>query len=414
MPLSDTKAANYVQDVQSLFAAQPIFDTHNNRIAVELLYRSDSGVSALELGENLATTELIYNLCSGISAQIGQYNAPVFINVCADFLMSGSFLPLEADKVVIELVERIAPSPELVACVAALKQRGFRFALDDFEFTPEWDPLIELADFIKVDILNCSVDNVREQMQRLRRFPLIWLAERVETPEQLQQYKALGFSLFQGYFLARPELVTGKKVPVATLRLAELIDNLFQPEPDIAKLSRQLNDEPTLVIGMLRIANSPLYRKTREVSSVKDLIVRLGLDVVKKWVLMFAILNNCSPAAASLILTRAYTALQLAQSWYLDSAKQNQCFLTALISGVDVLFGVSPAEFVAGLNVAAEIKAAICLGRGEAAKAVAIVQQIEQAYSMKMLTDEIEQQYFGIYNQQQYEVQQKFRLFAST
>ncbi|MBU1312341.1 MAG: EAL domain-containing protein, partial [Gammaproteobacteria bacterium] len=404
MSQSSSSASIDMQDVQSLFAAQPIFDTNNNRIAVELLYRSDSGVSALELGDKLATTELLYNLCSGISAQIAQYNAPVFINVDADFLMSGSFLPLEAEKVVIELVERIAPSPELVACVAALKQRGFRFALDDFEFTADWEPLIALADIIKVDILQCPVDTIHEQMLRLRRFPLTWLAERVETPEQLQHCKDMGFTLFQGYFLARPELVTGKKVPAATLKLAELIDNLFQPEPDIAKLSRQLNDEPTLVIGMLRIANSPLYRKTREVSSVKDLIVRLGLDVVKKWVLMFAVMNNCSPAAASLILTRAYTALQLAQSWHLDIAKQNQCFLTALISGVDVLFGVAPAEFVADLNVAPEIKAAICQEQGEAARAVAIVQAIEQAYSMKMITDDTEQQYFGLYNQQQYEV----------
>ncbi|MBU2069196.1 MAG: EAL domain-containing protein [Gammaproteobacteria bacterium] len=413
MSQSSSSASIDMQDVQSLFAAQPIFDTNNNRIAVELLYRSDSGVSALELGDKLATTELLYNLCSGISAQIAQYNAPVFINVDADFLMSGSFLPLEAEKVVIELVERIAPSPELVACVAALKQRGFRFALDDFEFTADWEPLIALADIIKVDILQCPVDTIHEQMLRLRRFPLTWLAERVETPEQLQHCKDMGFTLFQGYFLARPELVTGKKVPAATLKLAELIDNLFQPEPDIAKLSRQLNDEPTLVIGMLRIANSPLYRKTREVSSVKDLIVRLGLDVVKKWVLMFAVMNNCSPAAASLILTRAYTALQLAQSWHLDIAKQNQCFLTALISGVDVLFGVAPAEFVADLNVAPEIKAAICQEQGEAARAVAIVQAIEQAYSMKMITDDTEQQYFGLYNQQQYEVQQKFRLFSA-
>lgn len=414
MPTPGSSANIDMQNVQSLFAAQPIFDTDNNRIAVELLYRSDTGVTALELGENLATTELIYNLCSGISAQIAQYNAPVFINVCSDFLMSSSFLPLEADKVVVELVERIAPSAELIACVAALKQRGFRFALDDFEFTPEWDPLIALADIIKVDILQCSFDTIREQMLRLRRFPLIWLAERVETPEQLQQCKALGFTQFQGYFLARPELVTGKKLPVATLKLAELIDNLFQPEPDIAKLSRQLNDEPTLVIGMLRIANSPLYRKTREVSSVKDLIVRLGLDVVKKWVLMFAVLNNCSPAAASLILTRAYTALRLAEHWHLDINRQLQCFLTALISGVDVLFGVAPAEFVAGLNIAPEIKEAICQGQGDAAKAVVIVQSIEQTYSMKMLTDDIAQQYFSLYNQQQYEVQQKFRLFAGS
>lgn len=402
------------QSVQSLFAAQPIFDNNNNRVAVELLYRSDCGVTALELGDNLATTEIIYNLCSGISAQIAQYKAPVFINVCADFLLSGSFLPLEPEKVVIELVERITPTDELIASVAELKRRGFRFALDDFEFTPAWEPLIELADIIKVDILNSSVGAVFKQRGRLAKFQLTWLAERVETTEQYQQYKMMGFDLFQGYFLARPELVIGKKVPVATLKLAELIDSLFQAEPDIAKLSAQLNDEPTLVIGMLRIANSPLYRKTREVNSVKELIVRLGLDVVKKWLLMFAVLNNCSPAAASLILTRAYTVQQLAQSWQLDETTQNQYFLTGLISGVDVMYGVVPAEYIAGLNLAEPIRAAICHGDGDAAKAVALVQSIEQAYSMKLLPEAIDENYFSIYNQQQYQVQEKFRLFDAS
>ena len=164
---------------------------------------------------------------------------------------------------------------------------------------------------------------------------------------------------------------------------------------------------------MLRIAKSPLYRKTREVNSVKKFIVRLGLDLVRKWVLMFSVLNNCNPAAASLILTRAYAAQQLAVSWRLNTAEQSLYFLTALISGVDVLFAVAPEDFVNGLNVATEIKHAICSGTGGAAQAVSIVKRIEQSYSMKAsVDDDIEPQYFSLYNQQQFEVQQKLRLFA--
>ena len=413
MSQANVSAIKPGQDVQSLFAAQPIFDSNNNRVAVELLYRCDSGITALELGDNQATTEIIYNLCSGISEQIAQYKAPVFINVCADFLMSGSFLPLEPDKVVIELVERITPTKTFIASVAELKRRGFRFALDDFEFTPEWEPLVKLADIIKVDILNSNVAAVMKQRLRLKQFNLQWLAERVETIEQYEQYKLMGFDLFQGYFLSRPILVTGKKVPAGTLRLAELIDNLFQPEPDVSKLTQQLTDEPNLVIGMLRIANSPLYRKTREVNSIKELIVRLGLDIVKKWVLMFAVLHNCRPAAANLILTRAYMAQQLAQCWHLDTIKQNQCFLTGLISGVDVLFGIAPTEFIQGLNVAPQIALAICDGQGDAASALALVKRIEQAYSMKTAPVDIPSEYFNLYNQQQFEVQEKFRLLSS-
>lgn len=413
MPKEKSSEESTVQRPQSLFAAQPIFDANEQRVAVELLYRSDNGVSAIELGDNHATTEIVYNLCSGISEQIAQYNAPVFINVCADFLLSGSFLPLEPDKVVIELVERIAPSRELAASVAELKRRGFRFALDDFDFTPAWEPLVALADIIKVDILTSDVTAVQQQRQRLQRYNLQWLAERVETVEQYQHYKKLGFDLFQGYFLARPELVTGKKVPAATLRIAELIENLFQSEPDIEKLTKQLTDEPNLVVGMLRIANSPLYRKTREISSVKELIVRLGLDVIKKWVLMFSVLNNCRPAAANLVLTRAYTAQQLAQCWNLGAVQQNQFFLTGLISGVDVLFGVAPTEFIQGLNLSPHITQAIVNGSGDAARALALVSRIEQAYSLKSAPPDIPADYFSLYNQQQFEVQEKFRLLSS-
>lgn len=401
------KDSDAAPDVQSLFAAQPIFDRRKKRVGIELLYRSDNGVTALELGDSLATTEVICNLCSGISAQLNQYHVPVYINVCADFILSGGFLPLEAGKVVIELVERITPSAEFIARVTALKQMGYRFALDDFEFTADWEPLIALADIIKVDILTSSVLKVKMQMHRLREYPLTWLAERVETEQQFEQYKTLGFSLFQGYFLARPELVTGKKIPSSALKMAELINNLFQQEPDINKLAALLNDEPTLVLAMLRIANSPLYRKTREVSSVKEVIVRLGLDLTKKWILIFSLLKLCTPEATSIVLSRAYSAQALAEEWHVAAGKLTQFFLTALLSGVDILFGIAPGEFISHLNIASHIKDAIRLQQNEEAKAIKIIKSIEKAYSMKTLATDLPQHYFTLYNAQQFKVQQK-------
>lgn len=395
----------------SLFAAQPIFDKNLQRIAVELLYRSDSGVNALEIGEELATTELIYNLCSGISNQITHYQVPAFINVSADFLMSGSFLPLEPEKVVIELVERIEPTAQLISCVGELKRRGFSFALDDFEFDASWDPLLALADYVKVDILTCSLEKLDAQLARLKRFNVILLAERVETQEQFNYCQEKGFSLFQGYFLARPEIVRGKKVSASALKLAQLTEVLFVDEPDINKLSTLLADEPSLVLGMLRIANSPLYRKTRDVSSVKELVMRLGLDLTRKWVLMFAVLNQAKPIAANLVLTRAYFMQNLAQLWQVPEQTQSQFFLTGLLSGVDILYEVAPADFIADLNIAAEIKSALCEGQSRAARAIECAKSIERAYSLKTDERNIPQQLFELYNTAQYFVQEKFSQF---
>ncbi len=136
-----------------LLAAQPIYNREDQVHAVELLYRNDASQSALEVGENLATSELLFNLCSAVTDEFEYFHVPAFINVSASFLQSGAFLPIDPDRVVIELVERIEPSPAFITAVQAWHERGFRFALDDFEFTEAWNPLLPLVDVIKVDIL---------------------------------------------------------------------------------------------------------------------------------------------------------------------------------------------------------------------------------------------------------------------
>ncbi|WP_215398524.1 EAL and HDOD domain-containing protein [Rheinheimera oceanensis] len=398
------------KDLQSLFAAQPIFDRNKQRYAVELLYRSDTGVTALELGDVKATTELLYNLCSGITEQIEQYRAPVFINVCSRFLLSRSFLPLEPSQVVIELIERIEPTPEFIAAVASFKQQGFRFALDDFEFSEPWLPLLELADIIKIDVLNSSLAEIERYKAQYSRPGLIWLAEKVETEQQFAAFKALGCELFQGYFLAKPLLIAGKKIEPSVLRLAEIIGCLFADEPDINQLVLLLQDEPAIVMGMLKIVNSPLYRKTREVSSVKEMVTRLGLELTRKWVLMYAVLNNTAPTAAITVLTRAYTAQRIAKLWQLSNDQCHQYFLAALISGSDMLFGVESDRFLQHLNINPDIQQAISCNSGRMAEALAIVCNIERGYALKLAASAAELPYISCYNQELADVQKRLAL----
>lgn len=401
---------NNADQLQSLFAAQPIFDGNKKRYAVELLYRSDSGVTALELGDERATTELLYNLCSGISEQIEQYHAPVFINVCADFLLSRSFLPLEPSQVVIELIERIEPTAEFIAAVASFKRQGFRFALDDFEFNAAWQPLIALTDIIKIDILSSSLADIERYKAQYSRPGLLWLAEKVETEDQFAAFCALGFDLFQGYFLSRPLIVSGKKIEPSALRLAEIIGCLFAPTPDINKLAAVLQDEPSIVMGMLKIANSPLYRKTREVSSIKEVVTRLGLDLTKKWVLMYAVLSGATPPAAITVLTRAYSAQRIAALWQLDSEQCQQYFLAALISGSDMMFGIEPQTFLSHLNVPQKITDALLNNSGRIAEAINLLCKIERGYALKIPAEDAELPYISLYNEELSGVQKRLAL----
>jgi len=206
----------------TLLASQPIYDREGRVAAAELLFRNDLEQNVTEVGEERATSQLLYNLCTGITDQVAHSGIPVFLNVSADFLLSRAFLPVPPRQVVIELVERIEPTPEVIESVAHWSRQGFRFALDDFEFAASWDPLLAYADIIKVDVLGADPEQVLARKAALAHLPVRWLAERIETREEYELYRAAGFDLFQGYFFARPRTVLGTALPPSTLQLARL------------------------------------------------------------------------------------------------------------------------------------------------------------------------------------------------
>ncbi len=229
------------QGTNTLLAAQPIYDRDNRMSGVELLYRNDAGQSALEVGEHKATNELLFNFCTGVSEQVPTYRCPAFVNVSKSFLLSGTFLPVDPSRIVVELVERIDPTPQVIEAVERWRAKGFTFALDDFDFKPEWEPLLQSVSIIKVDISQTPLEQAVAYRQRLAGYPIRWLAERIETGEQYQLWRDAGFDLFQGYFHARPRLIRGRKLSPAALNLARLIGLLFATEPDIDRITDTLS-----------------------------------------------------------------------------------------------------------------------------------------------------------------------------
>lgn len=402
-----TIASSGSVDISNLYAAQPIFDRKQKRFGVVLLNRSGAGVSALQLSDAGLSDVQLKQYCDDIRVQSALYKAPLFITVNADFVLSGRALQLLPDTVVLELVIPPQPDASYIAALKVLKQRGFRLALHDVALTDATQALLPLADIIRLDVVNSSLADTERYKAQFGRAGLLWLAGPVETEQQFALFKALGCDLFQGYFLTKALLVAGKKIEPGALKVAEIISCLFAAEPDIAQLSLLLKNEPNIVMGLLKIANSPLYRRTRAVSSVKETVTRLGLELTRKWLLMCAVLSGSSPAAAITVLTRAYSAQHIAQEWQLSANQCQQYFLAALISGSDLLFDIAPEEFVRHVNLHKDIKAAICANRGRMAGALAIVRSIERGYALKLAANDTELPYIALYNQQLSEVQQR-------
>ncbi|MCD1598385.1 EAL and HDOD domain-containing protein [Rheinheimera aquimaris] len=397
---------NALNDLGAMLVAQPVFNADKQRYAVELLLNNSISIKGLLLDTSLGNEQLSM-YCQAISVQADQYRTAVFVNVSAQLLLSAAKLALQPGRTILTLTGDINVTPALLACVAAYKQQGFRFALNNSCVNDNILPLLALVGIIRLDMLGSSLAQVEHYKKRYARPDLLWLAEKVETEQQFAACKALGCNLFQGYFLSDALAVDGKKIEPGALKLTEIIRCLFSAEPDINELARLLNDEPAIVMGILKIANSPLYRKTRDVSSVKEMVTRLGLELVRKWVLTYAVLGTATAAAAITVLARAYSAQSIARHWQRTEQQCQQYFLAALISGSDMLFGIASERLLPYLNINPTIFDAIVNNNGPIAQALTTVRSIERSYALKQPVNAQDMPYLNFYAAELSQIQQR-------
>jgi EAL and modified HD-GYP domain-containing signal transduction protein len=190
-------------------ARQPVLDRERNLIAYELLFRSSEGNAETASASAQAATAGVVSRAFGdvgIDTVVG--GAKAFINVDGASLMSDLIERLPADRVVIELLETISVDRSIVRRCRDLRAKGYRLALDDFmRYGPEYEPLLDLVDIVKVDVLSLDQASLSELVALLKPWRRTLLAEKVESLQHARDCLALGFELFQGYYFGRPALV---------------------------------------------------------------------------------------------------------------------------------------------------------------------------------------------------------------
>ena len=266
-------------------ARQPILDRAEEIRGYELLYRPAGGGP---VGPDGATSNVIVRALAdiGLDALVGERKA--WVNVTREFLLEVRPLPLPPDRTVIELLEGQAVDAELLDVLDELRDAGFRIALDDFRFDPGWEQLVAHADAIKLDIREMTRDELAAAVERLRRPGLSLLAEKVETREEYEHCRALGFDAFQGYFFAQPLLVEGDTVP--THQLGSLA-SLSQAGDDASfeELERLITQDAGLAYKLVRLANSAYVGNRTSVASVRGALTLMGTVNVRRWSMLLAL-----------------------------------------------------------------------------------------------------------------------------
>ncbi|MFL0811017.1 MAG: HDOD domain-containing protein [Agarilytica sp.] len=364
-----------------LLASQGIYNCDKELFGTELLFRNENGNTAMEIGEDLATSAVLVNLCSSITHEVEHLQRPAFVNVNTDFLLSEAFLPVEPASVFIELVERAEINDRFIDSVKAWKNKGFRFALDDFEFTEEWGPLLELADVVKVDVLGVDPRVIEARINSLKNFPCKCLAERVETEDEFNLFKSFGFDYFQGYFLARPKIIKGKNIRPEHASAIEIMRVTASQDASFDEVASTVANDPRLSIQILKMVNSPLYNLERPISTIREAIVFLGIGQLRKWAVMLTLLSasDNSREAHRIVLNRAKFCEMYASQ--IGGVDPDNAFLTGIISGIDILLGVEVDYFAKSVNLSQEVIDAVVDYQGRLGKILKLAKNLERVLS---------------------------------
>ncbi len=367
-----------------LFARQPIFDSKKELYGFELLYRdNDPNAVFIEDGDK-ATSALLVNYCGSIiNDDEGPY-VKIFINLTRNLLLSDYFFPLEPSRIVVEILEDVKVDQELINRVIDLKAKGYQFALDDYEFTDEFDRLIPFMDYIKVELLNLSLKELEQKMaifesshlSKLKKRPIL-LAEKVEDQATYDLCHSMGFELFQGYFLERPKPIYGKKIDNHSDTALQIVVKLQKNDLSIEELSYAISRDTKLSYQILKIVNSPLCRLPKKVESLQDAVIYLGLEQIKKWAMAMALSGNSSQSNElfRLLLTRARACELIAT--YHKHDKAESYFTIGLFSGIDAVMLADKEWLVKKLELADGITEALLEYKGEKGRILRRVIDIE-------------------------------------
>lgn len=361
---------------------QPVLDRDLAVWGYELLFRSGQDNRAHFSDAGQATSQVILNALVefGLERVVGDSMA--LINLPRDFLIAEHTDLLPPAQVVLEVLEDVVIDDDLLGGVRRLRETGYTIALDDFAFEPRWAPLVELADVIKVEVPAIS-PQMRAQLGprigELRRRGVRLLAEKVETQEEFEAYRKLGFDYFQGYFFSRPKLMQGSRIPGSRLQTLRLVTQLNQDDVDLARLESLVSASVDLSYKIMRLLNSSRFALRRKVESVHQAIVLLGTRQLRSLATMVALsgIDDKPSELVMLSLVRARLCEQLSRLE--GSQGADGAFTVGMLSTLDALLDRPIEELLAELPLADDVRAALLERTGPAGLCLEAALACEQA-----------------------------------
>jgi c-di-GMP-related signal transduction protein len=219
-----------------------------------------------------------------------------------------------------------------------LRGQGYTIALDDFLHHPKFDPLIKIANIIKVDFRATPRAEQRNLVAKYSGQGIKMLAEKVETLEEFEWALGVGFDYFQGYFFTKPVIMSGRQTPSWKMSCLRLLQETQREELDFDKLRDLIKNDVSFYYKLLRFTNSAMFPHQCEIRTIDRALMALGEDGIRRWGALAALGGLAKDKPNELIaqsLLRAQFAERVARlAGYSDV---HNWFLMGLLSLLDAM-----------------------------------------------------------------------------
>ncbi len=361
-PAGEAQNAFDVETTVVYVGRQPIFDRDRQVSAYELLFRDSRNRNFFEhFDGDLATQEIVHNSLNVLGLESLTAERPAFYNFTGKLLLDRFYELLPRENTVVELLETVDPTPEIIDACVELKSKGYTLALDDFVLRPDYQPLLDLADVVKVDFMETDAQERRQIIRQFKRNGLRLLAEKVETQEEVDEAMKWGYELFQGFFFCKPEIVEGREIPAGKQNCMLFLSEVNRPEINFDRLEVIVRQEPSLSVKLLKYLNSAAMGIRQKVTSIHQGLVLMGERPLRRWgalVAMATLSSGRTPELMRTCLSRASFCESVVKDMGKDDL-QLDAFMLGLLSMLDALLDQPIDKLLEQIPVAPDVRATL-------------------------------------------------------
>ncbi len=349
--------------MDNYIARQPIFDKHSHTIAYELLYRhTNANYFDGTIDDSAATSIVLVNSYLNFGLKLISEHKLCFINFNADLILQDIPLLLSPEQTVIELLETVQPTSEILEKLIQLKSKGYLLALDDYTFDYPYKEIFDLCDIIKVDFLLNPKEKLSTIRTHLKENHKLILAEKVETEIDFEYAAKLGFDYFQGYYFSHPIMLKKKKMNPLYQNYLLILAEMQKEEPNYNTVTRIIETDVSLAYRLLKLVNSS-YSLVSDVKSIKHALAILGINHFSKWFTL-ATINQLSQDKPDELIKTSIFRMKFMEN--LGESSRFHSHLSSLrmigvLSVLDAILEQPMEELLVDLSLAENIKNTLLL-----------------------------------------------------